>query len=300
MQGPPKRSGGGQTSPRLTSPPVFSPPPLSEGATPGKSNLKHGSQQRKQTLSESDSSSTLLPEIPTIEVLSASVTEEGGGGGGGGKTPVKVRFADEVEAEERQSAKAEEREGSKVKAEDGKVPIKAVEEKEREVIEMDSVDFDKVTGTSTPITEDSPNLSKQHDDKTSSAGQSLGSVATSLSSSTEEEREDVLTTAAERVSPREEMSEPSNRGISESHTQGERAGQSLGGGADHGGEERESVVVAAVGEKVSAQGETSKRDALEPDTQGVRETDAGPSSGTQADSVTVESDICTSEATGQS
>ena len=250
-------------------------------------------------MSESGSSSTLLPEIPTIEVLSASVTEEGGGGGGGGgggKTPVKVRFADEVEAEERESAKAEER----VKAEDGKVPIKAVEEKEREVIEMDSVDFDKVTGTSTPITEDSPNLSKQHDDKTSSAGQSLGSVATSLSSSTEEEREDVLTTAAERVSPREEMSEPSNRGISESHTQGERAGQSLGGGADHGGEERESVVVAAVGEKVSAQGETSKRDALEPDTQGVRETDAGPSSGTQADSVTVESDICTSEATGQS
>ena len=72
-----------------------------------------------------------------------------------------VRFADLVENEERETASADGVEaGSKMvtvtkQDEDGSVD-------ERERLEMDSVDFDKVTGTSTPITEESPRLTAKH------------------------------------------------------------------------------------------------------------------------------------------
>ncbi|CAI8024768.1 hypothetical protein GBAR_LOCUS14358 [Geodia barretti] len=96
-----------ELSPNSTA--TFSPPPLTSGessATPGKSNLKQSSQfERKREGSPAkttaDEETNLLPEIPTIEVLSSGTEEEGGEGSKVGKTPVKgVRFADEVDEEE--------------------------------------------------------------------------------------------------------------------------------------------------------------------------------------------------------
>ena len=155
FQGSHRRTSSGQSS---NSPPLFSPPP-SEGATPGKSNLKQGSQKK----STSSDASALLPEIPTIEVLSASDTEEGGMGRGCGRTPAKgVRFADQVGADDKEKEPkippVTSSSTSEASPDVKKRVIQTVEE--REEIEMDSVDFDKVTGTSTPITEDSPSLPK--------------------------------------------------------------------------------------------------------------------------------------------
>ena len=104
-----------------------------------------------------------------------------------GKTPTKgVRFADEVgrqgEREKTETATstfATEPNSGGAKAEDVRG-------------EMDSVDFDKATGTSTPLAEDSPSLAKRGispDSQTPSGSAN--------SSSAVEEGEEVLETAVE-------------------------------------------------------------------------------------------------------
>ena len=185
------------------------PPPLTSGessATPGKSNLKQSSQfERKREGSPAkttaDEETNLLPEIPTIEVLSGGTEEEGGEGSKVGKTPVKgVRFADEVdEEEEEEESEVGGGKNEKQSTETNDTTLPAVselstsakktaeeEDKDREEM-MESVDFDKVTGTSTPIIEVSPALAKRG---LTPDSQALTSSADS--SSAVEEREEVI------------------------------------------------------------------------------------------------------------
>ena len=94
-----------------------------------------------------------LPEIPAIEVFSASGDEEGGAGSKVARTPIKgVRFADEVGGAKTEGVVSSEAAGSGVERE---------KEGGGDKGEMDSVDFDKATGTSTPIAEESPSLAKR-------------------------------------------------------------------------------------------------------------------------------------------
>lgn len=202
---PQRRPAAPGTSPTST---VFSPPPplpLSgdTSATPGKSNLKQTSQfERKDTWPSGapPPDNNLLPEIPTIEVLSVSGDEEGGEGSKVGKTSVKgVRFADEVKGGEGEREREEE--GEKVvtsfgETSDSSPPVaptggssgtKKAGEGEQEEL-MDSVDFDKVTGTSTPIAEESPSLTKRG----AVAPDSHNLSSSPESSSAVEDREDVI------------------------------------------------------------------------------------------------------------
>ena len=195
-----------ELSPNSTA--TFSPPPLTSGessATPGKSNLKQSSQfERKREGSPAkttaDEETNLLPEIPTIEVLSGGTEEEGGEGSKVGKTPVKgVRFADEVDEEEEEESEVGGGKNEKQSTETNDTTLPAVselstsakktaeeEDKDREEM-MESVDFDKVTGTSTPIIEVSPALAKRG---LTPDSQALTSSADS--SSAVEEREEVI------------------------------------------------------------------------------------------------------------
>ena len=128
-------------------------------------------------------------------LLSSGAEEEGGEGSKVGKTPVKgVRFADEVDEDEEEESEVG---GEKQSTERNDTIFPAVselststkktaeeeaqEDKDREEM-MESVDFDKVTGTSTPISEESPALAKR----------GLGSPSSADSSSAVEEREEVI------------------------------------------------------------------------------------------------------------
>ena len=86
-----------------------------------------------------------LPELPLIEVHKdregVAISEGRGKGKEGESSGKEVRFADDIESHGRDRAKGR---------------------KEEEVKEMDSVDFDEVKGTSTPINEDSPSLPKHN------------------------------------------------------------------------------------------------------------------------------------------
>lgn len=183
---PHKRAG---TSP--SSPPLFSPPP-SEGATPGKSNLKQTSQY--QNTSDTMSGSNILPEIPTIEVHSTIDVEEGEEEVKATKASVKgVRFADLVDAEAEEWAKVSAQEravtSNSVDIADVSVVVKEEgDDTEREAIEMDSVDFDKVTGTSTPLSENSPSLPKH----STSSGETFSGNSSTDTSTEHEEREEVI------------------------------------------------------------------------------------------------------------
>jgi hypothetical protein len=201
-----RRPGAPELSPNSTA--TFSPPPLTSGessTTPGKSNLKQSSQfERKKEGPPAETTAAiaetnLLPEIPTMEVLlSSGAEEEGGEGSKVGKTPVKgVRFADEVDEDEEEESEVGGGKNEKQSTERNDTILPAVselsasakktaeeesqEDKDREEM-MESVDFDKVTGTSTPISEESPALAKR----------GLGSPSSADSSCAVEEREEVI------------------------------------------------------------------------------------------------------------
>ena len=133
-------------------------------------------------------------------LLPVSGDEEGGEGSKVGKTSVKgVRFADEVKDGEGEREKEEEEKVVKSFGEtsDSSPPMaptggsseakKASEGGEQEEL-MDSVDFDKVTGTSTPIAEESPSLTKRG----AVAPDSHNLSSSPESSSAVEDREDVI------------------------------------------------------------------------------------------------------------
>ena len=189
-----------------------------------------------------------------IEVHEPSTAVEERGKGGReeravtvGKSPVKgVRFADltesvdsaktnkqikDVKDEVTETDKRPPGEGSKdtsdvrvspttAKAEDGG---KVEEEEERE---MDSVDFDRVTGTSTPINEDSPSLPK-HDSTTPEEGQTFSGQMSADTTSEQEDREPVFPESAPKSidkPEKKELSEASKAGtdtggVSEIHAQ---------------------------------------------------------------------------------
>ena len=197
---------GPEHSPTST---TFSPPPFSVGdtssATPAKSSLRQNSQFEKKN-NEAPSSKTassakpqVLPEIPTIEVVVFGGEEEGGEGTKVARTPVKgVRFADEVDTEENSSSNAAEKEpgtashaassGTRIDSETtNDAEVEGVLEYKAKEDLMDSVDFDKVTGTSTPINEESPALTKR-----GLAPESQTLTPSGELSSTAEDREEVL------------------------------------------------------------------------------------------------------------
>ena len=167
-----------------------------------------------------------------VHAPSTAVEERGKGGREAravtvGKSPVKgVRFADltesvdsaktdkqikDVKKEVTETYKSPPGEGSKdssdvrvspttAKAEDeGKVE----EEGERE---MDSVDFDRVTGTSTPINEDSPSLPK-HASTAPEEGQTFSGQMSADMSSEQEDQEPVLPESAPESSEKPEKNE---------------------------------------------------------------------------------------------
>ena len=168
-----------------TAAPVFA---LGEAATPGKSNLKQNSQFSKKKATspiEPTPGASILPEIPTIEVLSATSGDEDEGSKVGKTSAKEVRFADQVSG-------ATETERSPSSGQAVVTTGEKTADEEGEKIEMESVDFDKATGTSTPITEDSPSLAKRG---LTPESQNL-SNGVDESSSTAEEREEVLVAAA--------------------------------------------------------------------------------------------------------
>ena len=131
----------------------------------------------------------------------------------GEKTPTKgVRFADLVDpATEAEVGRGSE--GAVRDIADVNVIVKKREDhagEGRETIEMDSVDFDKVTGTSTPIDEDSPSLPK-HSSSVDGAGRGVA-IDTS---SEQEEREEVIEAVSEKHSLQTETNKREN--LSESH-----------------------------------------------------------------------------------
>ena len=126
----------------------------------------------------------------------------------GEKTPTKgVRFADLVDpAAETEGGRGEE--GATIDIADVNVIVK---KDIRETVEMDSVDFDKVTGTSTPIDEDSPSLPKH-----SSSVDGVGHGVTMDTSSEQEEREEVIAAVVEKRSLHTETNKEET--LLESHT----------------------------------------------------------------------------------
>lgn len=140
------------------------------------------------------SGSNILPEIPTIEVHSTIDVEEGEEEVKATKASVKgVRFADLVDAEAEEWAKVSAQEravtSNSVDIADVSVVVKEEgDDTEREAIEMDSVDFDKVTGTSTPLSENSPSLPKH----STSSGETFSGNSSTDTSTEHEEREEVI------------------------------------------------------------------------------------------------------------
>ena len=145
-----------------------------------------------------------LPEIPAIEVFSASGDEESGAESKVARTPIKgVRFADEVGRAKTEGVVSSEAAGSGV-------------EREGDKGEMDSVDFDKATGTSTPIAEESPSLAKRclatPDSHTLS---SSGADYSSSSAAAEREKGEGEGVILETVAPRREGEREGERKMAE-------------------------------------------------------------------------------------
>lgn len=170
--------------------PPFS-PPSSESATPGKSNLKQTSQFENPPAEPATSGSNDLPEIPTIEVHPVSeVQETAEEDSKGTKVAGKgVRFADLEEHQAKENDQQTAVQSNSVDVSDVSVILKKEEEKtEGEAIGMESVDFDKVTGTSTPISDDSPSLPVKHNASVDGNGQAF-MTSTSFDSEDEDQEE---------------------------------------------------------------------------------------------------------------
>ena len=212
LQVPQKRTSTSTAPP--PSPPPFS-PPSSDSATPGKSNLKQNSQFQKPSPETTSAGDHVLPEIPTIEIHSVNDAEETATGAGtkGTKAAGKgVRFADEEEqanGSEQQTAV----QSNSVAVDITDIGIKLQNEEDEktggEAIEMDSVDFDKVTGTSTPISDDSPSLPTKHSSTVDDSRHFMAN-ATSDSSVEHEDKEEVIIAAENKNHDGATTETPSN------------------------------------------------------------------------------------------
>lgn len=159
--------------------------------------MKHNSQFQKPSPEATSAGDHALPEIPTIEVHSVSDIEESAGAGTKGtKVAGKgVRFADLEEEQAKGSEQQTAVQSNSVAVDISDIGIKLKNEEEKagsEAIEMDSVDFDKVTGTSTPISDDSPSLPTKHSTTAEDSKQSFMANATSDSSTEHEDKEEVI------------------------------------------------------------------------------------------------------------
>lgn len=103
-----------------------------------------------------------------------------------------VRFAG-LEDEEAKEAEKETVQSHSVDISEVDILLKKEEENPSgEAIEMDSVDFDKVTGTSTPISEDSPSLPAKLGTTADDSSHPLVADASSDTSMEHKDREEVI------------------------------------------------------------------------------------------------------------
>ena len=160
-----------------------------------------------------------------------------------------VRFADTVDPA-RKTEGERGKEGAAIDIADVKVIVKKEEDytaEERETIEMDSVDFDKVTGTSTPIDEDSPSLPKH---STSAEGEGHG-IAMDTSSE-QEEREEVFPAVIEKRPLRNESNGDGNLLDSDTRLEGNESDKRL----HHGTNVDKSLPNSAVTDHSGATGQS--------------------------------------------
>ena len=160
----------------------------------------------------------VLPELPVIEVhslvdLSTSKDRGKGKAGKEGELSGKgVRFADVVQSvdnttpvREKERDEKKDRETEKGKKEDGK--------EMRVEKDMDSVDFDQVKGTSTPINEDSLSLPK-HTASSTAQTQTFSDSSNSYNAASEHhgDGEDNGMDKESPLAPHDDKHEPSQEG----------------------------------------------------------------------------------------